>query len=182
MLYVKIPKDRVGVLVGPKGQVKTQIEQSCGVALQIDSKTGDVTIIPKEEAVATGMVGLAARDIVKAIARGFSPERAMRLTKDDVYLSVIDIRDFAGKRRKHVQRVRGRVIGKKGKTRRIIEKLARLQSASNGDAAGIIGDLVCMDIAKRAVEMLLEGSEHAATYRYLEGRRRDLKFMEISME
>ena len=72
MLYVKIPKDRVGALLGPKGTVKTQIEHSCGVTLKVDTKLGDVTIIPKTEAIEQGLVGLAARDIVKAIARSYA--------------------------------------------------------------------------------------------------------------
>lgn len=182
MLYVKIPKERMGALIGPDGQVKTQIEHSCGVTLEIDSKTGDVTIIPKPEEVEKGHVGLNARDIVKAIARGFSPERAMRLVSEDMYLSVIDIRDYAGKDRKHVVRVRGRLIGTNGKTRRIIEELAEAELSVYGNTVAIIGDLMSMDIAQRAVEMLLEGSEHAAVYRFLENRRRDLRFAEMSMQ
>ena len=182
MLYVKIPKERVGVLIGPDGTIKTQIEHSCGVTLEIDSKSGDVTIIPKEEEMQKGNVGLNARDIVKAIARGFSPERAMRLVSDDMYLTVIDIRDFAGKDRKHVVRVCGRIIGANGKTRRIIEEMTGAELSVFGNSVAIIGDLMSMDIAQRAVEMLLEGSEHAAVYRFLEARRRDLRFAEMSMQ
>ncbi len=182
MLYVKIPKDRVGVLVGPEGTIKTQIEHACGVSLDIDSATGDVTITPKEEAIKQGLVGLSARDVVKAIARGFSPERAMQLSKDDMYLEVLDIRDFTGKSRKHVVRVRGRLIGSNGKTRRIIEELTGCELSIYGNTVSIIGDLMAMDAAKRAVEMLLEGSEHAAVYRFLENKRRDLRFAEMSMQ
>ena len=182
MLYVKIPKDRVGVLLGPNGTVKTQIEHSCGVALEIDSKAGDVTIIPKTEAIEQGLVGLAARDIVKAIARGFSPERAMKLANEDMYLSIVDIRDFTGKNRKHVQRIRGRLIGTDGKTRRIIEELSESELSIYGNTVSIIGDLMSLDASKRAVEMILEGSEHAAVYKFLEGRRREMHFREMYME
>lgn len=181
MLYVKIPRERIGVLIGPDGRVKTQIEQGCGVKLEIDSKAGDVTIIPREEEILKGHVGLEARDIVKAIARGFSPEKAMRLVNEDMYLSVVDIRDFAGKSRKHVQRIRGRLIGTNGKTRRIIEELSESEMSVYGNTVAIIGDLMSMDAAKRAVEMILEGSEHAAVYRFLEARHREMRFMEMSM-
>jgi len=116
--------ERVGVLIGPDGKTKTQIEKICGVKLEIDSKIGEVTVISKEKEVQKGFVGLAARDIVKAIARGFSPESAMRLANEDMYLSIVDIRDFAGKERKHVARVRARIIGTNGKTRRLIEELS----------------------------------------------------------
>ena len=148
MLYVKIPRERVGVLIGPDGKVKTQIEQSCGVTLEIDSKAGDVTIIPKEKEMQKGHVGLAARDIVKAVARGFAPERAMRLVNDDYYLSIVDIRDFAGKERKHIVRIRARLIGTNGKTRRIIEDLSESELSVYGNTVAIIGHLMSMDASK----------------------------------
>jgi len=181
MLYVRIPKERVGVLIGPEGATKKLIEESTGVTLDIDSKMGEVTIIPKEEEVATGLVGLAARDVVKAIARGFSPDRAIALKNDDVYLAVLDIRDYVGKSRKHIQRIRARIIGTGGKTRRVIEELAGAEMSVYGNTVALIGDLLSMDASKRAVEMILEGSEHAAVYKFLEGRRRDMRFREMSM-
>lgn len=182
MLYVKIPKDRAGALIGPDGTVKRQIEKSCMVKLKIDSDSGDVTVIPTEEGAKEGLVGLNARDIVKAIARGFSPERAMRLVSEDVYLEVIDIRDFAGKERKHVSRVRARLIGTDGKTRNTIEEFSEAEMSIYGNTVAIIGDILSMDAAKRAVEMLLEGSEHSAVYRFLENKRRYLKYREMVME
>ena len=181
MLYVKIPKERVGVLIGPDGKVKTQIERSCGVKLEIDSKIGEVTVIPKAKEVQKGHVGLAARDIVQAIASGFSPDRAMQLANEDMYFSIVDIRDFAGKERKHVARIRARLIGTNGKTRRIIEDLSESELSIYGNTVAIIGDLMSMDASRRAVEMLLEGSEHSAVYRFLETKHREMRFMEMSM-
>jgi ribosomal RNA assembly protein len=182
MLYVKVPKERVGVLIGPDGKTKKLIEENTGVMLQIDSKEGDITIIPKEEAMADGMVGLAARDIVKAIARGFSPDRALALKDEDMYFALMDIRDFVGKSPKHIKRIRGRLIGTNGKTRRIIEELSGAEMSVYGNTVALIGDLDSMDVSKRAVEMILDGSEHRAVYKYLEGQRRELKFREMSME
>ncbi len=46
------------------------------------------------------MGALQARDIVLAIGRGFSPERAQRLLKDDTYLQVLDIKFTTGHRDK----------------------------------------------------------------------------------
>ncbi len=182
MLYVKIPKERVGVLVGPDGEVKRQIERACMVKLKIDSDAGDVTVIPTEEGSKQGMVGLNARDIVKAIARGFSPERAMRLVSEDMYLEIIDIRDYAGKDRKHIARVRARLIGTDGKTRSTIEEFSGAELEIYGNTVSIIADLLSMDAAKRAVEMLLEGSEHSVVYRFLENKRKYLIYREMAME
>ena len=98
--YVKVPKDRVGVIVGEKGKVKRAIERQAGVKLAIDSKTGDVTIQEKEDT--DPAMALAAQDTVKAIARGLAPERAYSLLKEDYYLHLFDIRDYVGKDSKHV--------------------------------------------------------------------------------
>ena len=39
-----IPRERVGVLIGPKGSVKSTIEQKLFVDLDIDSDTGSCTL------------------------------------------------------------------------------------------------------------------------------------------
>jgi ribosomal RNA assembly protein len=182
MLFVRIPKERVGVLIGPDGKTKKMIEENTGVSLNIDSEVGEVTIVPREDEVVKGHVGLAARDIVKAIARGFSPERAMALKSDDMYFTLIDIRDYTGKNSKHVKRIRGRLIGTKGKTRRIVEELSGAEMSVYGNTVALIGDLLSMDASKRAVEMILEGSEHSAVYRFLEGQRREMKYKEMTMQ
>ncbi len=182
MLFVKVPKERLGALIGPDGKTKKIIEENTGVTLNIDSNMGDVTIIPMEEEVSKGLVGLAARDIVKAIGRGFSPERAMALKSEDMYFTLMDIRDYVGKSTKHIKRVRGRLIGTNGKTRRIIEELSGAEMSVYGNTVGLIGDLFSMGASKRAVEMILEGSEHAAVYKFLEGQRREMKYREMTME
>ncbi|HYZ94151.1 MAG TPA: KH domain-containing protein, partial [Nitrososphaeraceae archaeon] len=38
---IKIPDDRIGVLIGKKGQVKHEIEDKCKVQIEIDSQNGD---------------------------------------------------------------------------------------------------------------------------------------------
>ena len=180
MLYVRMPKERVAVLIGQKGRAKRLIEKNTGVKIHVDSKTGDVAIHSANDASDFG--AFTARDIVKAIARGFSPDRAMSLFREDIYLELIDIRDYSGKSSKHVRRVRARIIGTDGKTRRIIEEMSEAELSIYGNTVGMIGDIYSVDIAKRATQMVLEGSEHSAVYRYLEGRRRDLRFMEMGMQ
>lgn len=47
--YLKIPRERVGVLIGKNGEVKAQIERLTQTDLEIDSETGAVTLIPHDE-------------------------------------------------------------------------------------------------------------------------------------
>jgi ribosomal RNA assembly protein len=170
---VKIPKDRIGVLIGRNGEVKTKVEKRTGVRIIVDSEEGDVTL-DFSRATDPSMV-LPAMDFVVAVGRGFSPERAMMVLDDDWYLEVIDIREYVGKKPAHVARVRARVIGTKGKTRRLFEELTGVYMSVYGNTVAIIGDTLQLDIARRALDMLLTGSEHSAVYRFLEGKRAQIK-------
>ncbi len=174
---IRIPVDRVGVLVGKKGAVKLRIEKATGVRLSIDSEEGDVQIDlsgAKDQGTA-----LAVANVVTAIGRGFSPQKAMLLLNDEYYLEVFDIRDYVGKRRESVIRMRSRVIGSGGKTRQIIEELTGVFVSISGNTVCLIGDIVQLEVAKKAVDMLLSGSEHAAVYHFLEGSRARLKVDEM---
>ena len=179
MHYIKVPKERLAVVIGRNGAVKKEIEKKTGVHLYIDSKDGDISI--DESEAEDPMGGLKAFNIVRAVGRGFSPEKAMRLIDDDVFLEVIDIREFAGKKKNSVRRVRGRLIGTKGKTRRLIEELSGADVSVYGNTVSIIGDFLEVDIARNAVTMLLSGSEHSTVYHYLERRRMDIKIAEMGV-
>ena len=38
---IKIPRERIGALIGKSGKVKQDIEKKCGVAIEVDSESGD---------------------------------------------------------------------------------------------------------------------------------------------
>lgn len=177
MQTVRIPAERIAVLIGKGGATKDRIEKAAGVKLVVDSEEGDVQI-DMTHAKDPG-TALAATDIVTAIGRGFSPAKALLLLADDYYLEVFDIRDYVGKKKGAVARMRSRVIGTGGKTRQIIEDLTGAFMSVAGNTVCLIGDMIQLDVAKRAVDMLLSGSEHAAVYHFLEGRRARLKVDEM---
>lgn len=166
MRYVRIPKERVGVLIGHNGETKQSIEERAHVHLEIDSEEGEVTI--NDMKTQDPLIGLKVEDIVRAIGRGFSPEAAFRLFKDDVELYIFDIYDYAGKTESHLERVKARVIGRDGKTKRVIESITGSNVVIYGHTVGLIADFEGMDIAKRALDMLLAGSQHPTVYRFLE--------------
>lgn len=172
MLYVRIPMDRLGVLIGPEGRTKKSLEEKTGVRLDVDSKTGEVTI--DESGIEDPSLGLRVRDVVTAIARGFSESRALKLLEDGTNLRIYSVKDYADKRPRRLQ-LKGRVIGARGRTRSLIEELTGAYVSVYGLTVSVIGQILPLDAACRAVEMLLRGSEHAAVYRYLEGMRAALR-------
>ncbi len=176
MRMVRIPKDRVGALIGKDGETKQDIEERTKVKLEVDSD-GEVTI--DETSTDDPLMPLKVMDIVKAVGRGFAPQKALRLLDDDEYLEVIELGDFVGKKNVQLDRVRARLIGSQGKTRRIIEDLTGAYMSVYGSTVSIIGNSVQLPIAKKAVEMLLRGSEHSTVYRYLERSRAELRIAEM---
>src|SRR5438093_6721261 len=169
-----IPKDRVGVLVGPGGTVKSTIEEKLYVDLKIDSPSGAVEIGVKPDA-PDPSGALQAKDIVLAIGRGFSPERAFRLFSEDNALDIIDLHEFFGKNESEIRRVDGRIIGREGKTRRIIEEFTGTLISVSGHTVSIIGTFDGVSTAKDALEKLISGRQHGTVYKFLRKRRAQTK-------
>jgi ribosomal RNA assembly protein len=116
------------------------------------------------------------KDVITAIGRGFSPEHAFRLMRDeDTILDVIDLRLVFGRSDSDIKRVKGRIIGMEGKTRRIIEELTDANVAIYGHTIGIIGNFDQAQVAREAIQMLINGSMHSVVYRFLNRKRRELK-------
>ena len=170
---IKIPKDRIAVLIGTKGKTKAEIEERMQASIHVDSKEGDVRVTGED---AVKLYG--AQSIIKAIARGFNPKIALRLEKQDWALEIIDLNDWHEKKN-HQERMKGRVIGKGGKSREIIEELTGASVSVYGKTVGVLGPVETVGIAKQAVDMLLEGANHSTVFSYLEKKRREAKRAEI---
>lgn len=179
--FLKIPRERVGVLIGPEGKTKKHVEEKLKVELQIDSEAGDVIVTMAEKADDPSML-FKAKDLITAIGRGFSPEHAFRLVRDEeAVLDLIDLRSVFGKSDVDIKRVQGRIIGTNGKTRRIIEELTDTNVSVYGHTVGIIGTVEQVQIAREAIEMLVKGSMHGTVYRFLQRKRRELKKRKLEL-
>lgn len=173
MHELKIPKARVAVLIGKNGETKKELEGFTNTKIDVDSKEGVVTISGKD-AVKLYQV----REMVLAIGRGFNPETAKLLLKQDYSVEIMSLSDFAGKKNQ-LERVRGRVIGKKGKSREIIEQLTETRISVYGKTVSIIGMVENVVAARNAVDLLLDGATHSTVYKKLEKFRRQVKEQRI---
>jgi ribosomal RNA assembly protein len=165
---VRVPVERVGAVVGKEGATKRSLEAELGVHLDIDSNEGLVTV--KSQGLDETDPFTALR-IIEAIGRGFSPQRAKRLLDEGTVLEVIDLRGYAGRSPNSLERIRGRVIGVKGKSRRVIEELTRCQVSVYGRTVAIIGEAPEVQLASEAVKMLATGSQHKTVYITLQKAR-----------
>jgi len=170
---LRIPNERIAVLIGKSGNVKSKIEQLCYVTLDIDGETGEVFIKSKGDV--DKIQPFKAMEIVTAIGRGFSPEHAMSLLQGENALHVIDLRDFAGKSNTNIERIKGRIIGEGGKVRRNLENLTGTFISVYGKTVSIIGDTSKLRIVVDAISSLSSGSMHGAVYTKLEAVNRKNK-------
>lgn len=164
---LKIPKERIGALIGSKGKDKRKIEERTSTKISVDSKEGDIKVSGDDP------IGLfIAKDIIKAIGRGFNPDIAKLLTNDDYVLEVISINDYSGKSKSAELRIKGRIIGSKGKSRNVIEKITGSYISVYGKTVSILGEAENTQAARKAVESLLRGAKHSNVYKALENWRR----------
>ena len=170
---LRIPNERIAVLIGKSGNVKSKIEQLCYVTLDIDGETGEVFI--KSTGDVDKIQPFKAMEIVTAIGRGFSPEHAMSLLQGENALHVIDLRDFAGKSNTNIERIKGRIIGEGGKVRRNLENLTGTFISVYGKTVSIIGDTSKLRIVVDAISSISSGSMHGAVYTKLEAVNRKNK-------
>lgn len=154
---VKIPEQRKGVLIGKDGEEKKILEEktrtkiSVTDAVEIEGDSLDV---------------LKAKEIVTAIGRGFSPDKAMKLLGDDYQLVIISLGQESDKSR---ERILSRIIGTRGKCKKLVERYANVDICIYGKTVSIIGKWSDAERAEKAISMLIKGKTHGYVYKYLEG-------------
>ncbi|MFB6209343.1 MAG: pre-rRNA-processing protein PNO1 [Candidatus Nanohaloarchaea archaeon] len=166
MRELRIPEDRVGVLIGEDGETRQDIEKLTDCELEIEDNLAKIEGEPIDE--------MDAFNMVKAIGRGFNPEKAKRLAEKDVILHLIDINDFANTENSR-DRLKGRVIGRDGETRRHLEKEGNVEISVYGKTIGIIGVAQNIEIVGEVIKQLLNGRSHSSAYNYLEKNRAQIK-------
>jgi ribosomal RNA assembly protein len=159
---ILVPRERLPVIIGIHGRTKSEIEK------QTRTK---ITVSEDVEVMGDVMDVITAENIITAIARGFAPERALRLIEEDNILAVIDLpRD-----ERTLIRIRSRLIGTNGKTRRNIEEYTKTGISIYGKTAAVIGSYENAETAREAIEKLIKGFTHKTVYKFLEEKRKEQK-------
>ena len=168
MESVRVPQERIAVLVGKRGVTKRKIEKAAGVKIVIE-KDGAV-FIESEDSYSE----FRAKDVVKAIGRGFSPESALKLLNDEYYLKIIPLKRLFHSE-KAIKRMKGRVIGEEGRAKKMIEETSEAEVVVYRSTIGIIGMLDEVELAGEAIGRLLEGKNHSTVFNFLQKAKKKLK-------
>lgn len=173
---IKLNKTRIAVVIGTNGNTKSQIEKEMGVEIGINSKTGECEIKPNRESSNYDPLNvLKTEKIIQAINRGFNPKKAMNLSKDNYELEIFNLQSILGRSKKKIKRIKGRVIGRNGEMRRAIERFGECYVSVFGKTIGIIADYENLQIARKAINMLISGTPHHTVLRFLENRFKEKK-------
>jgi len=155
---VLLPKDRRGVM---NKEVCDTLKEKLNVECAMKDNAAELD--------GEGLELMTAKNIAKAIGRGFSPVHAYRLLDEDVQLEIIDLARFNDAR---ISAVKSRTIGTDGKTRNLIEECTGALVSVYGKTISMIGNPEELKNASKAIEMLINGSEHKTVYRFLEQVRK----------
>lgn len=169
---VKIAGSRVGVLIGKAGATKKDLEVKTHTAITVDSREGLVRVEAGDEHTISL---LRAVEVINAINRGFSPERAFELIDDeDLLLDVIDLSALTDGPRQ-LDRLRGRIIGKDGRAREQIEDMTDVEISVFGKTVALIGYPEQLKTARDAVDMLIAGVPHENVFAFLDRKKKESK-------
>ena len=162
---VLIPKERVGVLIGEKGASKRTIEKLTSTKLTVFDEEVEIN--------GESLNILTAENIIKAIGRGFSPENALLLVKEEKALDIVQ------PPKNNLEKLRSRIIWAKGKSRHTIEGLTETKISVYGKTVSIIGEYENVYVAREAIEKLIKGFTHKSVYAFLESKQSTLRNNQI---
>jgi ribosomal RNA assembly protein len=171
MEILRIPKERVGELIGKNGENKGRIEEKFKVKISIRNE-GEVTV--EGDSADTYF----AKDVVAAIGRGFSIDEAAKLFKDDYAFVQIELRDQFGTERA-LKRMKGRIIGEEGKIKKEIESATESKISVYGHTVAVIAPMDTIEFAKEAIGKILDGAPHTTVLNYLHSVREKVFAMKL---
>jgi ribosomal RNA assembly protein len=178
-LTLHIPEERIPVVIGNKGKTKNEICKKCKVKIEIESKTGEVTISSTSKNFDKYVV-LKAGEIINAISSGFSPERAFRMLDEESLFQILDLRNFTTSSNS-TNRIKGRIIGEKGKARKNLEELTNTFISIYGHTIALIGNYEETKLAIDAIMLLINGRSHKTVYEMLYQANRRSKIEKLQL-
>ncbi len=112
-----------------------------------------------------------AEKVIDALNFGFRINVALLLSNDDFILEVLNIKNYT--RRKDLERIRARIIGKKGKSLGALQQLTECYFEIKDNKIGIIGNSENIEKAQEAIISIIRGAKHSHVYGSLEKNQKE---------
>lgn len=173
---MKVGKNRIAVLIGHNGETKKEIEEKLGVRIDLDSKTGNCEVFPNiEHPNYVPLNVYTAQKVINAINRGFNPVKALKLLEDSYELEIMDLLSILGKSEKRNKRIKSRIIGRNGEMRKTIERDSKSFVSVYGKTVSIIAEYNNLQIARKAIKMIINGLPLHTVQKFLEKKYQESK-------
>ncbi len=104
--------------------------------------------------------------VLEALNFGFPYSTAILIKEEDFIFEIINIKDHT--KRHDLERVRGRIIGKEGKTKNALQQLTKCFFEVKDNNVGIIGHPEHIENAQQAIISIIKGAKQSNVYAFLE--------------
>lgn len=154
---IRIPPERVGILVGKAGKVLKQLRKDTKTLIYLE---GDIATIEGE-----ALNVWNAKNVISAIIHGFTPGKALSILEGNVF-KVIDLSEYVPESR--LETIKSRIIGKNGRTRELLEQFTESSISIEDRNLAFICKEETVDSLQEALEMFISGISHRTVYSFLE--------------
>jgi len=137
---------------------KKQLEEELKVKIKIEGKNVSINGDADQEYIA--------EKVIDAINFGFPLSVALSIKNEDFLFEILNIKDYTKK--KNLESVRARIIGKSGRTLRTLTNLSDCHFELKDNEVGIIGSPEQIKNAQDAVISIIQGTKQANVYAFLE--------------
>ena len=137
---------------------KKKLEGKLNVKIKNRGKEVTIEGKPEDEYIA--------EKVIDALNFGFPFSIALSIKDEGNIFEIMNIKDYT--KRKDLEVVRARIIGKKGKTLGTLHHLTKCNFELKDNFVGIIGDPEYIENAQEAVTSLIRGSKQSNVYSHLE--------------
>ena len=151
---------------------KKKLEKELNVKLKFKGKKATIDGAELQEFI-TGRV-------IEALNLGFQLQSALALKDEDFIFEKINIKNLT--KRHDLARVRARLIGQNGRTKKTLQELSGCAVCIKDNKVGIIGHFDCIRAATNAVTNLIHGSKQSSVYAFLEKERAKLREEDLGLK
>ncbi|ORD96819.1 PNO1 [Hepatospora eriocheir] len=172
---LEIPIHKIKKLKSIWTDIYTAIVEYGELQIRFDLKRKSVDLRACEK---TKDIGFLDRGIefLKAVLAGFKVEDSIAILKyKDVFMDKFDISEIRKMKSNHLQRAIGRVIGRNGKTKEVIENTSRCKFLLQDQTITLLGVTENINIAKDAIGRLIQGAETGTIFNRLSAISTKLK-------
>ncbi|MFH1801643.1 MAG: KH domain-containing protein [archaeon] len=137
---------------------RKKLEKELNIKIKNRGREITITGAPVDEYIA--------EKVIEAIEMGFPISTAMLIKSEGNEFEIINIKNHT--KRKDLKAIRARIIGKKGKTLKILQELTQCNFEIKENSIGIIGEPEYIKNAQEAIIAIINGAKQSNVYAFLE--------------